>query len=325
VRPFKQAAQVECRSFSLGLQRVAVDFAADSTFEEAVEKVKEHYGIEVCAGTVRSLTEGHGQALREAAEVVTEMPQQGVKQVIAEMDGSLVPCVEIFAGEGDKRNRREVCWREAKLSMVRVSGTAEGRYAATMGGTGQAGEQWRRVAVEAGVGRNTRLHCLGDGAKWIVSQAQEQFGSQATYLLDLYHVSEYLAEAGAVIAGAQATQWMKEQQERLKENRAAEVLAELAAHREVEGVAEAAAPVRRCERYLTERLEYLDYKSAIAAGLPIGSGEIEGSHRSVVQARLKKSGAWWCEENADKMLALRVCRANGEWKAYWQQQRQAHA
>jgi hypothetical protein len=54
--------------------------------------------------------------------------------------------------------------------------------------------------------------------------------------------------------------------------------------------------------------------------LPIGSGEIESGNRSVVQERLKISGAWWAEENARKMLALRVARANGEWPAYWQQQ-----
>jgi hypothetical protein len=69
----------------------------------------------------------------------------------------------------------------------------------------------------------------------------------------------------------------------------------------------------------------LDYERALREGLPIGSGEIEGGHRWVVQARLKKSGAWWLKENAEKMLGLRVCRANGEWKSYWQQVRQAHA
>ena len=80
-----------------------------------------------------------------------------------------------------------------------------------------------------------------------------------------------------------------------------------------------------CERYLTNRLEYLDYEGAIKAGLPIGSGEVESGHRSVVQGRLKLSGAWWKIENAEKMLALRVVRANGEWQSYWGNLRQAAA
>ena len=53
------------------------------------------------------------------------------------------------------------------------------------------------------------------------------------------------------------------------------------------------------------------------AGLPIGSGEIESAHRYVIQIRLKIAGAWWKIENAEKMLALRVMRANGDWEKYW--------
>ncbi|MGH9941064.1 MAG: hypothetical protein ACRD9R_01750 [Pyrinomonadaceae bacterium] len=89
----------------------------------------------------------------------------------------------------------------------------------------------------------------------------------------------------------------------MKANQSAEVLAELALHREAAAVAEVEAPVRRCERYLHARLDYLDYAGAIARGLPIGSGEIESGPRSVLQARLKLSGAWWKMENAEKMLA----------------------
>jgi len=55
----------------------------------------------------------------------------------------------------------------------------------------------------------------------------------------------------------------------------------------------------------------------LAAGLPIGSGEIESAHRYVIQIRLKIAGAWWKIENLDKMLALRVLRANGGWGDYW--------
>jgi len=59
-------------------------------------------------------------------------------------------------------------------------------------------------------------------------------------------------------------------------------------------------------------------QSAIAADLPIGSGEIESAHRYVIQERLKLSGCWWKLENATTMLALRVLRANGDWDTYWQ-------
>jgi hypothetical protein len=125
------------------------------------------------------------------------------------------------------------------------------------------------------------------------------------------------------VGGGEKEAWLEEQQQRLKENQAEAVLAELAKWMEPEQVAEAEAPVRVCERYLRNRLDQLDYRRALAADLPIGSGEIESGHRSVIQARLKLPGAWWVEENAEKMLALRIVRADGEWQAYWKSPCQA--
>ena len=77
------------------------------------------------------------------------------------------------------------------------------------------------------------------------------------------------------------------------------------------------APVRRAHRYLRNRLDQVDYKGAAERELPIGSGQIESSHRHVVQARLKRPGAWWSGDNIDSMLSLRLCRANDQWDEYW--------
>lgn len=103
------------------------------------------------------------------------------------------------------------------------------------------------------------------------------------------------------------------------------VLEALRPHLEPPNKPDEKAPVRKCYRYLTNRLDQIDYQGTIKAGLPMGSGEIESAHRHVIQQRLKISGAWWLPENADNMLALRTRRANGEWRSYWQQQTQQAA
>jgi hypothetical protein len=77
------------------------------------------------------------------------------------------------------------------------------------------------------------------------------------------------------------------------------------------------APVRACYRYINNRPQQLDYKTAIDNDLPIGSGEVESAHRYVIQKRLKIAGAWWLEDTAGDMLALRVNRANDQWDEYW--------
>ena len=131
-------------------------------------------------------------------------------------------------------------------------------------------------------------------------------------MVDFYHVSEYLSAAGRALGHGQ--EWLVKQQERLKRNEIAEVLEELREGLEV-------LEVKVCVGYLEERGEQLDYAGALAAGLPIGSGEIESSHRHVIQARLKRSGGWWSASGARAMLGLRVERANGGWEDYWAEQR----
>jgi hypothetical protein len=307
------------------LQRAVVDFGADSSFSAAVAKVREHYGLDVSQSAVRQFTQAHGEAMQLESEVNVSLPREGVKELLAEIDGTLLPIVEIGEAEGDKRKQRGCKWQEARLCLAGQSQSLRRRYAATMGSVESAGRVWKACVAAAGAGHNTHLHCVGDGAQWIVSQVKEQFGKQASFLVDFYHLSQYLGAAAQAIAGPGARSWLWQQQDRMKANQSGEVLAELAAHREAESVEDVSAPVRRCERYMQARLQYLDYAGALERGLPIGSGEIESGNRSVLQSRLKLSGAWWRAENAEKMLALRVVRANGEWRSYWRGLRQAHA
>lgn len=325
MRPLAITARIRSRSASLGLQRALTDFGADTSFAAAAQKVREHYRIEVPVSLLRSSTLRHAEAMKLEPEVSARLPAGGVRQLLTEIDGTLLPVVEIGTAPADKRKQRLCKWQEARLCLAGQVGSCQRRYAATLGGVEQAGQHWKACVAQAGAGRQTRLHCVADGALWIERQVQAQFGAQATLVVDFYHLSEYLGAAGEAIAGAGARQWLWQQQERMKANRQSEVLAELAAHREAESVAELEAPVRRCERYIRARSQSLDYAGAIARGLPVGSGEIESGNRSVLQARLKLSGAWWRVENAEKMLALRVTRANGEWQSYWQHLRQAHA
>ncbi len=303
-----------------------VDFGAEASFVRAAKRVREHYGIEVPVSAIRVQTEFHGAAMSAASEpLLSELgPEAGVPLLISETDGSMIPIVTTGVDADGKRvedgrKGRRLSWQEARLCMAREPDKVTARYGACLGDAEMAGAVWLDCAIGAGAGTQTHLHCVGDGAPWIVTQSEKRFGEQASYLCDFYHVSEYLAAAAAPLAGSQSKQWLKCTQGLLKENRHEEVLDELALKLEPSEVKEEAAPIRACFRYLDNRRDQLDYRSAIESGLPIGSGEVESGHRSVIQKRLKISGAWWCEENAAKMLALRVTRANEEWGSYWSQ------
>jgi hypothetical protein len=314
LRPFSERAGVACRAASLPLQRVLADFGADHAFGRVPDKLREHYGIDMPVSTVRRTTERHAQRLfgQEQARGVPAGAAQG-RLFVGEMDGSMVPVVEADKDAADRRKGKTLVWKEARLCLVHPLGSATpvfgGHFA---GGVEESGRQWARCAAKAGFGADSHLHAVGDGAPWIASQAEARFGTQGSYLVDFYHLCEYLGAAAPACA-ANAEAWLDTQKDRLKANRADAVLAALAPGLE----AGRDGPVADCDRYLRNRLSQLDYRGALERGLPIGSGEIESAHRYVIQERLKLPGAWWTPANVEAMLALRLNRANREWGDYW--------
>jgi hypothetical protein len=302
------------------------DFGAENAFAGAAAKLKEHYGMEVPVSAVRVVTEEHGAAMLAQEKQKSDWPESGgvagVPVLIAEIDGSMLPVVETAepgAGEApqDRRKTRQVSWKEARLALAHAPGSVTPIFGATLGSAEEAGERLAVCALQAGAGRQTKIHGVGDGAVWITEQMEAQFGVQANYLVDLPHVCEYLSAAADVIVAKDKSAWRKEKEDWLKDNRWPEVLESLRPFVEQAGIPDPEAPVRACFRYISNRTQFLDYKGALAAGLPIGSGEIESAHRYVFQKRLKISGAWWKMENLKKVIALRVLRANGDWQDYW--------
>jgi len=222
--------------------------------------------------------------------------------------------------QSDKRKGKSVQWQEAKVSLAHAHGSIELTYAATLlGDVDSAGKQLRACAKRAGFGKGHHAHGLGDGAAWIARQVRQRFGSQGSYLLDFYHVCDYLGAAAKALESQPVAQraWMDKQKQRLKGQGLCALLNELQGALEPQAIPDEDAPVRRCWRYLSQRQDQLDYEGAIRQGLPIGSGEVESAHRYLIQKRLKLPGAWWKAANAENMLALRVNRANDEWQSYW--------
>ncbi len=311
VRPFSRRHGLRHRGVSLRLTRALVDFGAEESFARATQSVREHYGLEVSLWRARSATLAHARA---CAAAVQAAPAHAAATLITQMDGSMIPTVKTKSGALDKRTTRQVYWREARLCLARAQGNCSPVYGVTLGGPQVAGELWREVALRAGLEPSTRVHGVGDGAPWIAEQFNAQFGPQGAYLLDFYHVSEYLAKAAP--AGRPARGWLKRQQNHLLKSRPGPTLQSLS--RRLERPSQKEQPVRRAHRYITERRDQLNYAEAIASDLPIGSGEIESGHRHVIQRRLKLPGAWWKESNAEAMLGLRAQRATGLWDSYWQ-------
>jgi hypothetical protein len=198
IRPFTRSAEVVCRGCSEPLQRAIVDFGADAAGTRIPQKLKEHYGIAVSASTCWPRVLQHAAAIDDRPKAAAEVPERdGVAQLIAEIDGSMIPLVETAEPDQqhpkvDRRTTRQVCWKEARLSLVHEPGSVTPVFGATLGGCEEAGQAMLRAAVQAGLGRQTKVHAVSDGAPWIAAQVECQFGLQGEFLVDFYHVCDYL-------------------------------------------------------------------------------------------------------------------------------------
>jgi hypothetical protein len=60
------------------------------------------------------------------------------------------------------------------------------------------------------------------------------------------------------------------------------------------------------------------YPKFRAQGLFVGSGVIEAGCKTVIGARLKRSGMFWTVRGANAIIALRCCRLSNRFEDYWE-------
>lgn len=326
LRVLPNALGVHSRRCSLPLQRAVSDFGLEDSFEKAAKRIVEHYGFELPLSAVATVTRNHAAKIARrqcaAGAKASALPAAGVQELIAEADGSFVRIVSTTAIARDARKTRAVDYREARLCASAAKGSSRVYYDATFGPVDTVAELWAQTAKLAGMSMQSRIHVLADGALWIDSQRLIAFAGQSQLLIDLYHVLEYLGEAAAACSDT-PQRWLKTQKKRLKKGHSEKVIAELKKHCEPPPQADELSPVRRAWRYLDNRRDYLAYDKALQKQLPLGSGMIESGNKHILQARMKIPGASWNIQTAENFARTRAMRANNQWDAYWNEQKQA--
>jgi hypothetical protein len=103
----------------------------------------------------------------------------------------------------------------------------------------------------------------------------------------------------APVCAPPAPIWLERQKTLFKTGRPTDVPKALSPYRKSRE--NTPTPVADAYRYIHNRPGQLDYLSAIWANLPIGSGQAESTHRSLIQKRLKLPETAWGIDNAQAM------------------------
>jgi hypothetical protein len=166
-----------------------------------------------------------------------------------------------------------------------------------------------------------KVAVLADGAheNWeLLGNAMAEFlpGKEVQQILDLWHVLEKLGAAARVMhgkenAGAELARW------RLmllnSKSAAARILRELERSGQENVKVGDNQPVHEAITYLTNHASRMNYASARRSGLPLGSGNVEATCKSLVEMRMKRSGSRWKEHTGAHIMHLRALALSDRW------------
>lgn len=168
-----------------------------------------------------------------------------------------------------------------------------------------------------------RLSLLCDGAPemWNLLTAQfdrATFGRRRIYcLLDFWHAVEKLAAAAKAIDPAKAEGMRARWKLRLlnASTARAEILRELLDSRAEHVTLGEQQPVHEAITYLDNNVGRMDYARARKLGLPIGSGNVEATCKSLVNLRLNRSGSRWKIDTGEHTIHMRALALSDRWDA----------
>ncbi len=140
-------------------------------------------------------------------------------------------------------------------------------------------------------------------------------------IADLWHVMEYLWEAGTALhgeKGRQRTVWVEDKLRALLAGRVGRVVGGLK-QMLTKGRLKASQQrvLRKTITYFKNHRHMMAYSEYLAKGYPVASGLIEGTCNSLVNDRLEQSGMRWSLAGAEAMLQQRAVKKNGDWNDFW--------
>lgn len=301
--PLDQQLQLGHGECSIGVRALSARFASYLPFEKASQELELVCRVRLSPRTLQREAEGVGEALREERAEYEQAwwqnraPEPTLRPPLLQitMDGVMVHV--------------EQEWKEVKVGCVYRPGSGGGvesaSYLATRAPSADFGRRQGALAHEAGVEYCRRVGVVGDGAEWIWQETGKQFPG-CVEILDYAHMKGYLWEVARARYPEEeaAKAWMGEQEDRLFEDGAKEVIEGIAAWET--GTKEQTEVKERVVRYLRGHERRMKYGSYREAGYHIGSGVAEAACKNVVQARLKGVGMRWGEAGAEAMLSLRA-------------------
>lgn len=147
---------------------------------------------------------------------------------------------------------------------------------------------------------------------------RERIGVDPRQLVDFWHVVEKLGRAAQLIYGLTAAESSIQRWKLLLCNSTqavSRILGELKRSGKRNVRVGDSCPVGDAITYLENQRDRMGYVVARLLGLPIGSGNVEATCKSLVGVRMKRPGSRWKESTGDHVIQLRALALSDRWDA----------
>jgi hypothetical protein len=136
-------------------------------------------------------------------------------------------------------------------------------------------------------------------------------------LIDFWHAIEKLAPAAKLIAGDEggAKPLLARWKTLLRNSSGgrARILGELHASGKEDVEEGGIKPVHEAITYFTNNAKRMNYAAARRKGMPIGSGNVEATCKSLVALRMKRPGARWKSRTGEHIIHMRALALSDRW------------
>ena len=320
-RPLAQFCGIHQKGYSFKLQRMMVHAGCEESFDQAVIHLKELACLDLSKTEIRRFTLLHGSKATVFQEHIDLDVQVGAQTVLSQIDGSMLPILERpedLPEDCDKRKYKQRIYKEIRLAYALNQETGQYYYQAKFVYKDQIKAFLQLVLDKVGYQKDqSNLYAMGDGAKWI-HRVYQEIDKEVHYSIDFYHLAEFIYPLLSDILPSAINRntnlskdvWFKCFKSIVSENQLISWIEQILANWEGEDI-------DKLRQYIASRMDCFDYQTLIKKDLPIGSGLIEGAHKSILQQRLKKSGVGWEFNNIQSMVQLKLLAANDLWDHYW--------
>jgi hypothetical protein len=213
-------------------------------------------------------------------------------------------------------------WHEAKCVTCywdEAAGKRHTRYAVRFEGAAAFVAFVWGLACRCGLEQAQRVVLLGDGAEWIWKHVGGLL-KEAVCIVDWYHALEHVWACGRVLHGegtAETESWVKGLETLLWDGQVRALLTRLRSELGRTRARAKRAALQGLITYVENQAARLAYDRFRAAGLDIGSGQVESACNHVVALRMKRGSMRWSKAGSQNVLSLRVAWLNGEWDRFW--------